>query len=254
MMMKAPSLRFAMVLGSAAALLTLSGCARTPKPVIVQSGGRRLAVEVFQDGQTVSAVNGIWRLKARPFELALSGDLRWASYHATAGDELARKLSALDRPLVFFAGTASPAEGERLYVFRGRAESDEAAELFTADEQFFAKQWGAKEPQARELSARLRKEFGSAPAIACFGHFPFPSGPAADAPRYSLADVTRSAGERLSGRFRVETLREGALDRPPEAGQRVHLLVFLESPVDRDFRRTVWSRLILEFGPEGATK
>lgn len=249
-------MRFILVLCPAAALLALSGCTvgRTARPMTVQSGGKFVSVEVFQDGQKLVPSGGVWRLKPAPFELALSGDLRWASYHAAAAGELARKFAALDRPLVFFAGTASPAEGGRLHVFRGRAESDEAAELFTADEQFFAKQWGAKEPQARELAARLRKEFGSAPAIASFGHFPFPSGGAGENPRYFLGDATRGGGERASGRFRVEVLREGAVDRPPGAGQRVHLLVFLESPLDRDFRRAVWSRLILEFGSEGAGK
>jgi hypothetical protein len=245
--------RRAIVLGAATALLALSGCARSPKPVTVQSGRKTLSVEVFQDGRKLSPVGGVWRLKAAPFEFGLSGDLRWASYHAAGGDELARKLAALDRPLVFFAATTSPAEGARLYVFRGRAESDEATELFTADERFFSKQWGSKEPEARELAARLRKEFGSAPAIASFGHFPFPSGGAGEAPRYFLGDATRD-GERSSGRFRVESIRAGPVARPPAAGQRVQLLIFLESPIDRDFRRTGWSRLILEFESEGPTK
>jgi hypothetical protein len=241
------------VLSCALGLILFAGCVpgQISRPVALQTGDRQLEVGVFQDGRRVSPVLGAWKLKARPFELELSGDVRWASYHATAGDELAKKLAALDRPLVFFARTGLPAEGNGLHVLRGRAESDEAAELFVADELFFRRQWGANEPQSKELAARLLKAFGAVPAIACFGHFPFPSGSAKDSPRYFLRDATVTGGERVRGRFRVETLSEGSANRPLGALGRVHLLVFLETPVDPEFRRVTWSHLVLEFVPEG---
>ncbi|HOX04915.1 MAG TPA: hypothetical protein PK280_00825 [Planctomycetota bacterium] len=231
-----------------------AGCspAGAARPALLQDGTRQVTVDVFQDGRKVAPVNGVRRLRAAPFELELSGDLRWASYHAAAGGELAGKLSTPGRPLVLFAGTAAPAEGGRLHVFRGRAESDEAAEIFTADERFFIRQWGAREPQARELAERLSRKFGAPPAIACFGRFPLPCADAAASPRYFLSGATGLGGERLRGRFRVEALREGASDLALGAIPRLHLLVFLEGPIDREFRSAAWTELVLEFVPAPA--
>ncbi len=230
--------------------LAAQGCVpgSASRPVTLQRGGRQLAVEVVQDGRPIGPTGGVWRLKARPFELRLSGDLRWASYHATIGRELAGKLAALGRPMVFFAGTASAVDGNALHVLRGQAEVDEAAELFTADEGFFVKQWGAQQAQAAELAARLRRELGSAPAIACFGHVPFPCSDRGGSPRYFLENACALGGERVRGTFKVESVG-GGNESSFGSDRRVHMLVFLESPIDKEFRRVSWSLLTLEFEP-----
>jgi len=241
----------------AALALAAGGCVpggQSARPVVLQRGSKQVEIEVVQDGRTVIPADGVWRLGPRPFEFRLSGDLGLASYQATAGEALARKLAALDRPLAFFASSIAPADGNRLYVLQGQAEADEAAELFAADEPFFTRQWGAKEPQARELAARLRKEFGTTPAIACFGHCPFPSRAEKDNPRYFLANFSPTDAGRSRGEYRVDSISDGKRDQPLGRLPRVHLLLFIESPIDKEFRRVSWTHLVLEFAAEAPAR